>query len=268
LQQSINLSPSFPGNYPPDEIVAGIASGDKKFESILIKQYFNGLLFILNKQAKCYELSADIAQETFIVVIRKARENHITNPKMLKAFIRQVGINLLIAHYRKESRQATSTDPHIDLSATESIIEIHKSLHDQKLLKQVTQFILAMPIHRDKTILQYYFVYEKNKEEICIDLEIDSAHFDRVLFRSRERLKKIIHAHLSTHNETSKVTITSLLTIVLTTFVTYQLSHDLKKTNLSMREYTPPQHYKEKPIISTEELVHFDYPLLTFYRKI
>jgi|GEM_PF-929637 len=264
IKNNVHASPPVTSS----DIVANIASGNKAFESVLVNQYFAGLLFILNKRANDVELATDIAQETFIIVIQKARNNQIEKPEALKAFIRQVGINLLLAHYRKESRQATSTDEHIDLASANEFIEHFKALNDSKLLEQVIKFIREMPTERDREILQNYFVYEKNKEQICLDLNIDSAHFDRVLFRSRERLKKMIQTHFPELNYTSKNKISLLLTALLTLGVTAQMPNDVKKINNNVRGFQLSEHYKEQETNLTKGKAYSRYPVLPIQSNI
>jgi len=251
-----------PPYFSSSEIVIGIVSGNKKFESVLVKQYFKGLLFILNKRANNIDLASDIAQETFLVVIQKARKNQIEKPEALKAFIRQVGINLLLAYFRKESRQATSTDEHIDLTAIDNSIEHFKRLNDAKLLLQVTKFIREMPTHRDRVILQNYFVYEKSKVQICLDLNISSAHFDRVLFRSRNRLKKIVQSHFPELNDSAKEKINTLLTVFFAISIATQIPNNFTKINNLMRDNMSSKHSIEIQTNLTIGVAYFRYPLL------
>jgi RNA polymerase sigma-70 factor (ECF subfamily) len=52
--------------------------------------------------------------------------------------------------------------------------------------------IREMKVERDRELLRDYFEYDKSKEQICRELELKPEHFDRVLFRARQRLKQII----------------------------------------------------------------------------
>ena len=48
---------------------------------------------------------------------------------------------------------------------------------------------------RDREILQRFYVQEEDKERICNDLHLDGAHFNRVLFRARERFRELVMRH-------------------------------------------------------------------------
>jgi hypothetical protein len=45
---------------------------------------------------------------------------------------------------------------------------------------------------RDKLILYRYYIQEQGKEQICQELGLVQRHFDRVAYRARERLRKIV----------------------------------------------------------------------------
>ncbi|MDU0352777.1 sigma-70 family RNA polymerase sigma factor [Paraglaciecola aquimarina] len=192
-------------------IVARISSGDKHAEQELVETYYRGLFFILNKQTQNSALSEDLAQDTFIIVIQKARENGIHNPAALSAFIRQTGINLLIGHKRKESRRDTQSTDNIEFHAPSQDIEICKALHSKKLLQLTQQLLNELNVDRDKQLLRSYFIYDKNKQQICQDLELSPEYFDKVLFRARQRIKQLIQHKIGANAEASTILSTSLL---------------------------------------------------------
>lgn len=227
-----------------ESIVTRISMGDKLAEQELVNTYYRGLVFILNRQTQNQTLSEDLAQDTFIVVIQKARDNAITNPTALSAYIRQIGINLLIGHKRKETRRDTHGVDDIEIHAPTDNMEISRALHSDKLLQITTQLLNELKTPRDKEILQSYFIYDKNKQQICQDLDLSTEHFDRVLFRARHRLKQLIQHKLGDQNDKPGKTST-LLSIGVLLGVFTQQPNDLAKQNLftnQMRDYPTQQH--------------------------
>jgi RNA polymerase sigma-70 factor (ECF subfamily) len=227
-----------------ESIVARISSGDKLAEQELVSTYYRGLIFILNRQTQNQALSEDLAQDTFILVIQKARDNGITNPAALSAFIRQIGINLLIGHKRKETRRDTHGVDDIEIHAPTENMEISRALHSDKLLQITTQLLDELKTPRDKEILQSYFIYDKNKQQICQDLDLSAEHFDRVLFRARQRLKQLIqHKLVDPRNKSDKVS--TLLSVGVLLGVFTQQPNDLTKQNLfanQLRDNATKQH--------------------------
>ena len=175
-----------------DELVGRILLGDQTAEDELIRNYWKGLYFILNRRSRDPQLAADLAQDTFIVVIEKARSGKINSPESLVSFIRQVGINLMLAHYRKEKRRATDGFDSLDVKFPDSQTNISQQVELHDSISFVQQVIDEMPVARDKEILMSYYMQEESKRDICSRLNLNSLHFDRVLFRARTRLKQLI----------------------------------------------------------------------------
>ena len=44
---------------------------------------------------------------------------------------------------------------------------------------------------RDREILSRHYISGEDKEDICRDLELSDLHFNRVLFRARQRYKEL-----------------------------------------------------------------------------
>lgn len=176
----------------PEGLLSRIAMGDKSAESYLVKNYYRGLLFVISRQTRNTDLAQDIAQDTFVVVLDKARKGEINHPDALSAFIRQTGLNLLIGHFRKETRRDTHGIEDISIHPIENDIDVCRALYSKQILQITKQMINEMKVERDRELLRDYFEYDKTKEHICLELDMKPEHFDRVLFRARQRLKDII----------------------------------------------------------------------------
>lgn len=207
--------------FSPEELVDRIHAGEQDAEQELVSQYWRSLYFILNRRANDPELAADMAQETFIVVINKARSGEIENPAALSAFIRQVGVNLLIASYRKDSRRKTDTSEDIQVQFPDDSVDTLTKLNSAELTQIVKQVMEELPTVRDKDLLYRYFVYGQTKTVICEEFELTPAHFDRVLHRARNRLKQILEMKFGI--DLSKSNLSSLLGLVV--FIWLASSH-------------------------------------------
>jgi RNA polymerase sigma-70 factor (ECF subfamily) len=49
-----------------------------------------------------------------------------------------------------------------------------------------------MPVERDRELLIRFYVYDQDKQEICRELGLNSLHFNRVLFRAKNRFRKLL----------------------------------------------------------------------------
>lgn len=195
-------------------LVNQIMDGQKQAEQVLVEHYWRGLYFILSRRSQDPELAADIAQDTFIVVIRKARNGEVKDPSALAAFIRQVGVNLLIAHYRKTTRRDTHTDPDLQIHVPDDSPDLYRKLYCEDTVKLVRQLIEELKETRDREILTQLFIYDKDKVEICATLDLSADNFDKVLYRARRRLKQLIILKLNGAFADSNVSDSLLLVIV------------------------------------------------------
>ena len=228
----------------PEELVNRIYTGEHSAEQELVSKYWRSLYFILNRQSNDPELAADITQEAFIVVINKARLGQIENPAALSAFIRQVGVNLLIAYFRKETRRKTDTVEDIQVQFPDTSSDLYKRLSSEELTIIVKQVMDELPTARDSDLLYRYFVYGQPKDQICQEFDLSTAHFDRVLYRARNRLKQILQIKLGADSE--KVNLSSLLSLIV--FLGFSSTHsdlmlsDIDKFNNLVRGISSHQH--------------------------
>lgn len=173
------------------QLATRIGQGDASAEAELVERYSTGVKLILLKRTGNQQLSKDLSQDTFIIALQKLRDGKIHKPESLAAFLRQTAVNLSIEHFRKEKRYVHQEDgiialqtPHID----------HKAEHVDrqqagKLLKTIIQ---ELANSRDREILQRFYLLDEDKTEICTALELSAAHFDRVLYRAKQRARKMI----------------------------------------------------------------------------
>ena len=206
----------------PEVLLSEIASGNKIFEQHLVSSYWKGLFFVLNRQSQNPDLAADLTQEALLVVILKARAGEITTPSALPAYIRQTGVNLLIAHYRKEQRRKTDDTDEIDVQFADMAPSTSQQLHAKALLGIVEQVMAELPTARDRDILMRFFKYGEEKPVICRALELTPEHFDRVLFRARQRFKQVLQTKLDI--DVKDVSLSHLLSITAVLASTQMIS--------------------------------------------
>lgn len=144
-------------------------------------------------QFRCHDQAQaeDLAQDTMSIVITHLREKPLDNPDALPKYIRQVAMNLFIGEYRKQQRQQTSPD---QLAIEQTVAEQSSSydtIHQQQQAKAVQQLLAELPQQRDRQILRLFYLAEQDKSSICDRLELSPAHFDRVLYRAKQRLRKL-----------------------------------------------------------------------------
>lgn len=197
----------------PAMLIDRIISGDPAAEKQLIETYYQGLLFILFRQTGQMALAEDLTQDSFLIILRKLRNGDLRNKEALAAFIRQTGINTLIAYRRQQARRQTESSDNIDVFES-SQPTLLQQLHTADARKVVSRVLAELSTPRDRDILESFYLHDKDKAEICEHFDLTPAHFDRVLFRARQRLKQLIQQNEETSVSVSQV-IESLMIIGL-----------------------------------------------------
>ncbi len=175
------------------DLVGRIRSGDATAEEELVRRYSRGLLFHLRRTAGDPDLADDLHQETFRVVLERLRGDGIGEPERLAGFILGTGRNLFLGGWRKRTRrgEGTSLDA-IEADPPDPVPDqLDRVLQEEEILK-VRRLIGELGTDRDRQILFRFYVAEEGKERICADLGLDSLHFNRVLFRARQRFKELL----------------------------------------------------------------------------
>lgn len=171
-------------------LVSRILAGDKIAESKMVRRYDRGLRFMLRRRANGSAIADDIAQETWRIVIEKVRQGELIKPSKLSAFIVQIGKNQLLMHFRSSHSTRVTTEVDITEMADQSK-RPQEILEQHNLSLIVRRLVSELKTKRDKDILIRFYLNEENKQSICESFDLSELHFNRVLFRARQRFKQL-----------------------------------------------------------------------------
>ena len=187
-----NIAEPKSANTAPSDLVRRIGEGDRQAEEALVRQYQRPLLEILRHRSGDPELAQDLLQDTLTVIIQRLRGSGLENPEKLAAFMHRTAHNLLIAHFRKETRRGTQ--------ANTELVEIQKDPHGgqlEDLLVQeegrlVHELLQELRTPRDREVLLRFYVWEQEKPFVCQAMELSATQFDHVISRARQRFKGLV----------------------------------------------------------------------------
>ena len=171
-------------------LVARILNGESAAEQEMVERYNRGLIFMLNHRSRDRALAEDLAQETWRIVIEKVRGGDLKDPSKLAAFIVQIGKNQLLMSYRGSHHKKTTTD--VDTSQT-----LDPASQPQLIIERyntaliVRKLVDELKTPRDRELILRFYIKEEKKQQICQDLGLNELHFNRVLFRARQRFKQL-----------------------------------------------------------------------------
>ncbi len=187
------LSPATDSAYEtPAALATAIGRGDTTAEAALYTRYYRQTLFILECKTGDPELAQDLCQEAFCIVLERLRHNPLADPDKLPAFLYSTAVNLYIAEVRKADRRKTFTDQALLDDVADKTQNQYRALLRERSGEAVRRLIAAMENTRDRMLLYQYYIEEKDKAQVCADLGLTHRHFDKVLFRAKQRFKELL----------------------------------------------------------------------------
>jgi RNA polymerase sigma-70 factor, ECF subfamily len=176
----------------PAALVARIEGGDREAEAELVEGYRLGLSYLLRKITGDPVLSEDLLQETFQVALRRIRAGELREPEKLSGFIRQMAKNLALREHRRSGRREEGADWEPDRGPVDPGESQLSRVLREEAAGLVHRVLGELRSRRDRQLLYRYYIAEHAKEEICRDLGLSSLNFNLVLFRARERFRKLV----------------------------------------------------------------------------
>ncbi len=174
------------------DLVARIRGGSREAEEALVRRYGNGLLFMLQRRTRDPELARDLRQDTLRVALEKLRRSSLEEPERLAAYLRAVALNLWIAHRRKDTRRATTADSEAIETVADDCAGPFDTVSREQVRGVVTSLLAELATARDREILTRLYLKDQDKDAICAALGVDSIHFNRVLFRAKQRFRELL----------------------------------------------------------------------------
>jgi RNA polymerase sigma-70 factor (ECF subfamily) len=183
----VKLTTEDPGN--STRLIQRILSGDKNAEAELVDRYTRGVSVILRRATSQRWMIEDLVQDTFQLALEKLRRGELRCPEKLSGFICNIARNLAIDGFRRAARHGKAErelqldspappDPLQQLLATEKASSVRRILNELRSA-------------RDREVLYRFYIAEQDKQQICAELGLTSLHFNRVLFRARERYREL-----------------------------------------------------------------------------
>jgi RNA polymerase sigma-70 factor (ECF subfamily) len=173
------------------DLVGRIRAGDRRAEEELYQRYNRGVLIIIRRQVGNAGFADDLHQETFRIALEKIRQGDIREPEKLSGFICAIARNLVIGHFRRTSRRESLSENDDFRPQPDPTPNQFEEVSQKEMAEIVRQVIREMNSERDRQLLFRFYIAEEPKERICTDLGLTSLHFNRVLFRARERFREL-----------------------------------------------------------------------------
>jgi len=145
------------------------------------------------------DLAMDITQEAYLRLWKQwEAHEEIQNPR---AWLLRVARNLAEDYAKSAFRRNGTQPPELLNGVRSSQPQPVEALERQEQFAQLRAVLDELGSERDRQILLRFYVAGDSKEDICADFGLSSLHFNRVLFRARERYRVLYRSIVATAEE-------------------------------------------------------------------
>lgn len=173
----------------PAQTDVAVPVSDPVSQLAAVYRDFPGLRALILQRVRDPEVAADILQDAAVTTLEKLRTGAIAHPENLGGYLYRVALNHLRNHRRKDRSSVSSAEGLEDLAADEDTDE---RVGRSQWYVAVRQLLDEMPGVRDRDILARFYLGDEDKGKICRELGLSQQHFNRVIFRARNRFKEIL----------------------------------------------------------------------------
>jgi RNA polymerase sigma-70 factor (ECF subfamily) len=172
------------------ELVGRIRRGDPAAEDEFIRRYQRGVAVIVARASREQLPIEDLCQDVLSTALEKIRAGAVRDAERLSGFVAGLARMIVLDHFRKEGTRG-AIEARMPAPARAAPPAALEQLLRQETAQIVRAVLSEIESDRDRDILFRFYIAEEDKERICRDLNLTPLHFNRVLFRARERYRAL-----------------------------------------------------------------------------
>ena len=170
----------------PLAIVANIRRGDRLMEAVFFQRYYAGVKRHLARYIHNTSHAEDIAHDALLTVLLRLRNKSIEQPQFLDRFVYQTAKFSYYSWLRRPANQPGLFEP---LAEHQDPMDTEQQFLRAEQRRLLLVLIGTLRVERDREILRRAYIHDETKLATCEALALTTSHFDRIIFRARERLK-------------------------------------------------------------------------------
>ena len=152
---------------------------------------FPGLRALILRRVRDPETAADILQDAAVTTLEKLKSGEIAQVENVGGYLYRVAINHLRNHRRKD-RTAVSSPDGLESIAQPDPDPEWSSVGHPEWAAAARRMLGEMPTSRDRDLLVRFYLNDEDKQSICSELGLSDEHFNRVIFRARNRFRALL----------------------------------------------------------------------------
>lgn len=172
-----------------------IRAGDRSAEAEMVTRFGPGVAATLRRATGRRMLAEDLYQEAFQLAIAKIRRGELREPAKLPGFLCHLARNLAVGHFRRD-RQQLGRDLLDALGCPDpGPSPLDRLLADERAA-QIREVLAGLGSERDRKLLFLLYIREEDRKHLCELMGLTPLHFNRVLFRARQRYRELFEERL------------------------------------------------------------------------
>jgi len=174
-----------------NEIIKSVQAGNSESFALIVQKYHRHLLNFIYRLVRNRQVVEDIGQEVFLSIYKSVRAFNVQRGVPFSAWLFITARNRCISELRKKHRPMIPIEEISNLKAREKTPE--QAASQEERLLAIRGALEQLPEPYRQTILQS--IRGDSPEEIAANNQISAGTVKSRLFRARERLRLLLHAH-------------------------------------------------------------------------
>jgi RNA polymerase sigma-70 factor (ECF subfamily) len=164
-----------------------LVGGDPETERHFVRYFGDLLMLKLRSRLRSASLVEDARQETFRRVLTTLKEKGgLASAESLGAFVNGVCNNVLFECYRAGARVQQLAETHDPVDERRPSVETRLMAAEDR--DRVREALAGLP-DKEKEILRWVFFEERDKDEICRELNVDRNYLRVLVHRAKAKFK-------------------------------------------------------------------------------
>lgn len=172
-----------------------IHAGDRSAEAEMVTRFGPGVAATLRRATGRRVLAEDLYQDAFHLAIAKIRRGELREPAKLPGFLCHLARNLAVGYFRRQ-RQEERQDVLETLGCPDPAPSPLDRLLADERAAQIREVLAGLGSERDRKLLFLLYIREEDRKHLCELMDLTPLHFNRVLFRARQRYRELFEERL------------------------------------------------------------------------
>lgn len=150
---------------------------------------YPGLIAVLTRRTGDPQLASDLLQDAIVTTLAKQGGGALPQ-EIFAGYVFRTALFHLRNHHRRERGRVSGQD-------IESLVAENAESPQEASQRDANQLLVRRLLEelgnaRDRRVLVKFYFEEREREEICAELQISEAQFARIIHRARARMRQLM----------------------------------------------------------------------------